>query len=57
VRMELNPHTDWFGSSITFAILAAPTVVALWRTWVNVPETKGKSLEEISEMFADGVAT
>jgi sugar porter (SP) family MFS transporter len=48
---------DWFGSSITFAILAALTVVALWWTWVNVPETKGKSLEEISEMFADDAAT
>jgi hypothetical protein len=57
VRMGLNPHTDWFGSSITFAILAAPTVVALWWTWVNVPETKGKSPEKISEMFADDAAT
>ena len=47
---------DWFGSSITFAILAAFTVVALWWTWVNVPETKGKSLEEIAEMFADDAA-
>jgi len=47
---------DWFGSSITFAILAGFTVLALWWTWANVPETKGKSLEEISEMFADDAA-
>lgn len=44
---------DWFGSSITFAILAAFTVIALWWTWANVPETKGKSLEEIAEMFSN----
>jgi sugar porter (SP) family MFS transporter len=42
---------DSIGPSATFAILAVMTVIALRWTWVHVPETKGKSLEEVAEMF------
>ncbi|NQY55528.1 MAG: sugar porter family MFS transporter [Ilumatobacteraceae bacterium] len=42
---------DWIGNSATFAILAVFTVIAMGWTWLNVPETKGKSLEEIAQMF------
>lgn len=42
---------DNIGPSATFGILAAMTVIALWWTWKMVPETKEKSLEEISAMF------
>lgn len=42
---------DGIGPSWTFAILAVFTIAALWWTWVTVPETKGKTLEEITEQF------
>jgi sugar porter (SP) family MFS transporter len=42
---------DDLGPSATFGILALLTVVALRWTWVNVPETKERSLEEIAAMF------
>jgi sugar porter (SP) family MFS transporter len=42
---------DSIGSSATFAILAGFTVAALWWTWRYVPETSGKTLEEVTEML------
>lgn len=42
---------DWIGSSATFGVLAALTVVALWWTWNYVPETKGLTLEEVAAQF------
>jgi SP family arabinose:H+ symporter-like MFS transporter len=42
---------DSIGASATFAMLALMTLIALRWTWVMVPETKEKSLEEIAEMF------
>lgn len=42
---------DSIGASATFAMLALMTLIALRWTWVTVPETKEKSLEEIAEMF------
>jgi sugar porter (SP) family MFS transporter len=47
---------DSIGPSATFGLLAATTVVALLWTRANVPETKGKSLEEIDAMFTDRAA-
>jgi len=43
---------DWLGNSGTFGLLAAFTVVSM--LWVHrmVPETKGKTLEEVTAMFA-----
>ncbi|MGB0113522.1 MAG: sugar porter family MFS transporter [Ilumatobacteraceae bacterium] len=43
---------DSIGSSATFGLLALFTVAALWWTWRYVPETSGKSLEEVTEMLA-----
>ena len=37
--------------SATFAILAMMTVITLRWTWVHVPETRERSLEEIAETF------
>lgn len=45
---------DWIGSSATFALLAAFTVAGLWWTWRNVPETRGKSLEDVTALFEEG---
>ncbi len=45
---------DSIGPTATFGILAFMTVVALWWTWREVPETKEKSLEEISAMLEAG---
>lgn len=42
---------DSIGASATFAILAAMTVIAMWWTNAVVPETKEKSLEEITAIF------
>ena len=42
---------DWIGNSATFGLLAGLTVVALWWTWRSVPETKGKTLEEVAALF------
>ncbi|MEM8619302.1 MAG: sugar porter family MFS transporter [Actinomycetota bacterium] len=41
----------WLGNSATFAIMAVLTFIAMAWTWANVPETKGRSLEDIAEMF------
>ena len=42
---------DWAGGSVTFAVLGVFTLTALWWTWAYVPETKGKSLEQVAAMF------
>ncbi|MEL7209936.1 MAG: MFS transporter, partial [Actinomycetota bacterium] len=42
---------DWIGNSATFALLAALTVAALVWTWRTVPETKGRTLEEVTALF------
>jgi SP family galactose:H+ symporter-like MFS transporter len=47
---------DGIGPSATFAILAAMTLLALWWTWRNVPETKERSPEEIAAMFERSAA-
>ncbi len=47
---------DSIGASATFAILAVMTVIALRWTWLMVPETKEKSLEEIADMFEHDAA-
>jgi len=48
---------DDLGPSATFGILAVLTVVALRWTWVNVPETKERTLEEIAAMFESAPTT
>jgi SP family arabinose:H+ symporter-like MFS transporter len=50
---------DSIGSSATFWLFAAFAVIAYVWIWRKVPETKGKSLEEIQEVWAhhDPVAT
>jgi predicted MFS family arabinose efflux permease len=47
---------DGIGPSATFAILAAMTLLALWWTWRNVPETTEGSPEEIAAMFERSAA-
>jgi MFS family permease len=42
---------DDIGESATFWLFAASTVAAYLWISAKVPETKGKSLEEISEVF------
>ncbi|MBI3236882.1 MAG: MFS transporter, partial [Chlamydiales bacterium] len=42
--LDLLQH---FGASNTFFLYAAIGFVALWFFWRYIPETKGKSLEEI----------
>lgn len=44
---------DIIGHSGTFGLLAFFTVVSMYWVWRMVPETKGKTLEEVSAMFAD----
>ncbi|TAJ58528.1 MAG: MFS transporter [Chitinophagaceae bacterium] len=41
------------GASVTFLVFALCSVYAFYITWKKIPETKGKSLEEI-EMFWNG---
>jgi SP family galactose:H+ symporter-like MFS transporter len=48
---------DDLGPSATFGLLAVLTVVALRWTWVNVPETKERTLEEIAAMFEADTTT
>lgn len=44
---------DSIGTSATFWLFAALAVVAYVWIWRRVPETKGRSLEEIEQMWAD----
>ena len=37
----------------TFALLAVLTVAALVWTWRSVPETRGKTLEEVTALFEE----
>jgi MFS family permease len=46
----LFPHfLKTAGGAATFLFLAAMSALQWWFTWKNVPETKGKSLEEIEQ--------
>lgn len=46
----LFPHfLKTAGGAATFLFLAAMAALQWWFTWKNVPETKGKSLEEIEQ--------
>jgi predicted MFS family arabinose efflux permease len=42
---------DRIGNSATFWLFAGFSVIAYVWIWKKVPETKGRSLEEIQEMF------
>jgi SP family galactose:H+ symporter-like MFS transporter len=44
---------DWLGSSATFWLFAAFAAVAFVWIWRKVPETKGRSLEEIERFWDD----
>jgi SP family galactose:H+ symporter-like MFS transporter len=44
---------DRIGNSATFWLFAGFSVIAYVWIWKKVPETKGRSLEEIQEMFDD----
>lgn len=55
----LFPHfLKTLGGATTFLFLALMSALQWWFTWRNVPETKGKSLEEIehhwTKLFQDG---
>jgi len=44
---------DWIGSTATFWLFAFFSIVAYVWIWKYVPETKGRSLEEIQELWDD----
>lgn len=44
---------DVIGTEGAFAIFAAMSLIAFWWIWRYVPETKGKTLEEVEEVFAE----
>ena len=44
---------DWLGSSVTFWLFAAFAAIAFVWIWRKVPETKGRSLEEIERFWDD----
>jgi len=48
----LFPHVlKSIGGAVTFALLALMCIFQLWIVWRWLPETKGKSLEEIEKMW------
>jgi predicted MFS family arabinose efflux permease len=51
VSMTFPIMTTWLGSASTFLIYAALGVVTLFFVIAKVPETKGKTLEEISKLW------
>jgi sugar porter (SP) family MFS transporter len=48
---------DVIGTEGAFAIFAAMSLIAFWWIWRYVPETKGKTLEEIEAVFAERAGT
>ncbi|MGH9278463.1 MAG: MFS transporter, partial [Acidimicrobiales bacterium] len=51
VSMTFLTLLDAIGESATFWLFAATSVAAFVWIWFKVPETKGRSLEQISEVF------
>jgi hypothetical protein len=51
VSLVLPSLQEGLGMQVTYAAFAAIGVVAVANIWYNVPETKGKSLEEIESMW------
>ena len=47
---------EWLGSSGTFYLFAAMCVVSFAFVWFLLPETKGKTLAEIQQMWVDRAA-
>ncbi|WP_327010471.1 sugar porter family MFS transporter [Dactylosporangium sp. NBC_01737] len=45
--------TDWIGESGTFAVFAGMCVVSFGFVWKLLPETKGRTLGEIQQMWVD----
>ena len=48
------PLADWVGKEYTFWGFAGLLVISLINIIIFVPETKGKSLEEIQQFFRSG---
>lgn len=48
--------TDWLGEAGTFWLFAGMCVVAFLFVWFRLPETKGKTLSEIQQMWLDRAA-
>ena len=44
----------YLGKTATFGFLTAMALLQAWFTWRFVPETKGRSLEEIENLWAPG---
>lgn len=51
VSLVLPSVQDSFGPGATYLVFAGIAVVAVTTIWAIVPETKGKSLEEIERIF------
>ncbi|WP_327004532.1 MFS transporter [Dactylosporangium sp. NBC_01737] len=45
--------TSWIGESGTFGVFAGMCVVSFVFVWKLLPETKGKTLGEIQQMWVD----
>jgi len=54
VGLTFLPMMDWLTPSVTFVVYAGVCVVGWMTIWKIYPETKGLSLEETSELLADG---
>jgi hypothetical protein len=51
VSLVLPSLQDGIGMQATYALFAAVGVAAVANIWFNVPETKGKTLEEIEQLW------
>ncbi|RLA69299.1 MAG: MFS transporter, partial [Epsilonproteobacteria bacterium] len=54
VALSFLSIVDTLGASGAFWLYAFFGLFALWFTWKHIPETKGKTLEEIEAHFASG---
>ncbi len=54
VALTFLSIVDFMGASGAFWLYATFGLVTLWFVWKYVPETKGKTLEEIEDHFATG---
>jgi SP family xylose:H+ symportor-like MFS transporter len=50
-NMQLGSMGDKFGHMFAYALYGIICVVAAWFVWKLVPETKGKTLEDMTELW------